>query len=96
MLLDGTAKTQVQPNSGLQSSPVTMLGPEQGLSGTVSGGPLEPPTRNALETALNEEINEHLGYECITLSGVEDGQFVTSHAHSRQVGASAPTGRTVD
>lgn len=39
------------------------LAREQGLSPTGPDGPLELFTKNVLETALNEELTEHLGHE---------------------------------
>jgi transposase-like protein len=46
---------------------------EQGLSLTGPDGLLKQLTKSVLETALNEEITEHLGHEKHGLAGTESG-----------------------
>ncbi|MGI5519916.1 IS256 family transposase [Micromonospora sp. CA-259024] len=48
---------------------------EQGLSLTGPDGLLKQLTKSVLETALNEEMTEHLGYEKHESAGVESGNI---------------------
>src|SRR2546430_13865660 len=49
------------------------LAREQGLSLTGPGGLLKQLTKTVIETALNEEITEHLGYEKNDPDGLGQG-----------------------
>ncbi|MBK7722788.1 MAG: IS256 family transposase [Austwickia sp.] len=64
-----TAKTKPEPSAEelaakeLAAKELVRLAKEQGLSLTGPDGLLKQFTRNVLETALNEEMTEHLGHE---------------------------------
>ncbi len=68
-LSDMTAKTKPEPSAEelaakeLAAKELVRLAKEQGLSLTGPDGLLKQFTRNVLETALNEEMTEHLGHE---------------------------------
>src|SRR5437763_13433037 len=63
--LDGVAKKKPAQQSAEQQAAVELvrLAKEQGLSLTGPDGLLKQLTKTVLETALNEEMTEHLGYE---------------------------------
>jgi len=63
--LDGVAKKETDEQSAEQQAAVELvrLAKEQGLSLTGPDGLLKQLTKTVLETALNEEMTEHLGYE---------------------------------
>jgi putative transposase len=63
--LDGVTKKKVAEQSAEQQAAVELvrLAQEQGLSLTGPDGLLKQLTKTVLETALNEEMTEHLGYE---------------------------------
>jgi transposase-like protein len=63
--LDGVTKKKAAEPSAEQQAAVELvrLAQEQGLSLTGPDGLLKQLTKTVLETALNEEMTEHLGYE---------------------------------
>ena len=63
--LDGVTKKKPAEQSAEQQAAVELvrLAQEQGLSLTGPDGLLKQLTKTVLETALNEEMTEHLGYE---------------------------------
>src|SRR3984893_16965257 len=63
--LDGVTKKKAAEQSAEQQAAVELfrLAQEQGLSLTGPDGLLKQLTKAVLETALNEEMTEHLGYE---------------------------------
>src|ERR1044071_5833841 len=63
-LEDVTKKKQVEQSAEQQAArELVRLAQEQGLSLTGPDGLLKQLTTTVLETALNEEMTEHLGYE---------------------------------
>lgn len=63
-LSDMTAKKKPDPSAEeIAAKELVRLAKEQGLSLTGRDGLLKQFTKNVLETALNEEITEHLGHE---------------------------------
>jgi putative transposase len=63
-LSDMTVKKKNEPSAEeLAAKELVRLAKEQGLSLTGPDGLLKQVTRNVLETALNEEMTEHLGDE---------------------------------
>ena len=63
-LSDMTAKKKPEPSEeDLAAKELVRLAKDQGLSLTGPDGLLKQFTRNVLETALNEEMTEHLGHE---------------------------------
>jgi putative transposase len=63
--LDGVAKKKADQQSAEQQAAVELIraAKEQGLSLTGPDGLLKQLTKTVLETSLNEEMTEHLGYE---------------------------------
>jgi transposase-like protein len=63
--LDGVSKKKAAEQSAEQRAAVELvrLAQEQGLSLTGPDGLLKQLTKTVLETALNEEMTDHLGYE---------------------------------
>jgi putative transposase len=63
--LDGVTKKKAAEQSAEQQAAVELvrLAQERGLSLTGPDGLLKQLTKTVLETALNEEMSEHLGYE---------------------------------
>src|ERR1700689_4028370 len=63
--LDGVAKKKDTEQSAEQQAAVELvrLAKEQGLSLTGPDGLLKQLTKTVIETALSEEMTEHLGYE---------------------------------
>jgi putative transposase len=63
--LDGVTKKKAAEQSAEQQAAVELvrLAQEQGLSLTGPDGLLKQLTKTVLETALNEEMTDHLGYE---------------------------------
>ena len=63
--LDGVAKKKIDEQSAEAQAAVELvrLANEQGLSLTGRDGLLKQLTKTVIETALNEEMTEHLGYE---------------------------------
>ncbi len=71
---DVTAKKKPEPSAEQQAAAeLVRLAKEQGLSLTGPDGLLKQLTKTVLETALNEEITEHLGYEKHDPAGVGAG-----------------------
>jgi transposase-like protein len=63
-LSDMTAKTKPEPSAEeVAAKELVRLAKEQGLSLTGPDGLLKQFTKNVLETALHEEMTEHLGHE---------------------------------
>src|SRR5215213_1702716 len=63
-LNDVEKKKAGEPSAGAQAAAeLVRLAKERGLSLTGPDGLLKQLTKTVLETALNEEITEHLGYE---------------------------------
>src|SRR3954449_3273351 len=75
-LSDMTAKKQSEPSAEeLAARELVRLAKEQGLALTGPDGLLKLFTKNVLETALNEEMTEHLGHE---KNRVESGRESTN------------------
>jgi hypothetical protein len=72
--LDDVVKKKQADQSAERKAAVELirLAQEQGLSLTGPDGLLEQLTKTVLETALNEELTEHLGYEKHDLVGRVD------------------------
>ncbi len=63
-LNDMTAKKKPEPSAEeIAAKELVRMAQEQGLSLTGPDGLLKQFTKNVLETALNEEMTEHLGHE---------------------------------
>lgn len=63
-LEDVTKREPAEPSAEQQAATeLVRLAREQGLSLTGPDGLLKQLTKTVLETALNEEMTEHLGYE---------------------------------
>jgi len=75
--LDGVAKRKADEQSAEQLAAVELvrLAKEQGLSLTGPDGLLKQLTKTVLETALNEEMTEHLGYEKHDPAGAGTGNI---------------------
>jgi transposase-like protein len=59
-----SVKKKPEPSAEKEAAQeLVRLAQEQGLSLTGPGGLLEQFTKSVLETALNEEMTEHLGHE---------------------------------
>src|SRR5258706_8836021 len=73
--LDGVTKKKPAEQSAeaQAAAELVRLAQEQGLSLTGPDGLLKQLTKTVLETALNEELTEHLGYEKHDLAGKETG-----------------------
>ena len=79
--LDGVAKKKQAEESAEQQAAAELvrLAQEQGLSLTGPDGLLKQLTKTVLETALNEEMTEHLGYEKHDPAGAGTGQYPQRH-----------------
>ena len=75
--LDGVAKKKAAEQSAEQQAAVELvrLAREQGLSLTGPDGLLKQLTKTVIETALNEEMTEHLGYEKHDPAGAGTGNI---------------------
>jgi transposase-like protein len=75
--LDGVTKKKPAEESAEQQAAAELvrLAQEQGLSLTGPDGLLKQLTKAVLETALNEEMTEHLGYEKHDPAGVGAGNI---------------------
>jgi putative transposase len=75
--LDGVAKKKPAEQSAEQQAAAELvrLAHEQGLSLTGPDGLLKHLTKTVLETALNEEMTEHLGDEKPDPPGAGTGRF---------------------
>ncbi len=73
---DVTKRKQAEPSAEQQAAvELIRLAKEQGLSLTGPDGLLKQLTKTVLETALNEEMTEHLGYEKHDSAGVGAGNI---------------------
>ena len=73
---DVAKKKQAEPSAEQQAAvELVRLAQEQGLSLTGPDGLLKQLTKTVLETALNEEMTEHLGYEKHDPPGVGTGNI---------------------
>jgi len=73
-LNDVVNKKPAEQSAELQAATeLVRLAKEQGLSLTGPDGLLKQLTKTVLETALNEELTEHLGYEKHDSTGVGAG-----------------------
>jgi putative transposase len=75
--LDGVTKKETDEQSAEAQAAVELvrLAREQGLSLTGPDGLLKQLTKTVLETALNEEMTEHLGYEKHDPAGAGTGNI---------------------
>jgi putative transposase len=75
--LDGVAKKKAGEQSAEQQAAAELvrLAKEQGLSLTGPDGLLKQLTKTVLETSLNEELTEHLGYEKHDPTGAGSGNI---------------------
>jgi putative transposase len=74
--LDGMAKKQAEQSAEQQAAAeLVRLAKEQGLSLTGPDGLLKQLTKSVLETSLNEEMTEHLGYEKHDPAGAGTGNI---------------------
>ncbi len=75
--LDGVAKKKAGEQSAEQQAAIELvrLAKEQGLSLTGPDGLLRQLTKTVLETSLNEEMTEHLGYEKHDPAGAGTGNI---------------------
>src|ERR1700722_9379094 len=75
--LDGVTKKKPAEQSAEQQAAAELvrLAQEQGLSLTGPDGLLKQLTKAVLETALNEEMTEHLGYEKHDPAGASSGNI---------------------
>ena len=75
--LDGVTKKKPAEQSAEQQAAAELvrLAQEQGLSLTGPDGLLKQLTRTVLETTLNEEMTEHLGFEKYDPAGVGTGNI---------------------
>jgi transposase-like protein len=75
--LDGVTKKKPAEQSAEQQAAAELvrLAQEQGLSLTGPDGLLKQLTKTVLETALNEEMTEHLGYEKHDPAAAETGNI---------------------
>src|SRR5882757_7115784 len=95
--LDGVTKKKPAEQSAEQQAAAELvrLAQEQGLSLTGPDGLLKQLTKTVLETALNEEMTEHLGYEKHDPAGAGSGNIrngsrskvmrAENHVHAGQV-----------
>ena len=73
-------KKPAEPSAEQQAAAeLVRLAKEQGLSLTGPDGLLKQLTKTVLETALNEELTEHLGYEKHDPAGAGVGQHPQRH-----------------
>jgi|GEM_PF-2219788 len=76
-LSDMTTKKRPDPTAEeVAARELVRLAQEQGLSLTGPDGLLKQFTKNVLETALNEEMTEHLGHEKNRAPGERDSANV--------------------
>ena len=85
-LSDMTAKTRPDPTAEeVAARELVRLAQEQGLSLTGPDGLLKQFTKNVLETALNEEMTEHLGHEKNRAPGERDSGNVRNGTRTKTV-----------
>ena len=89
---DMTKKKPEPSAEEIAAKELVRLAKEQGLSLTGPGGLLKQFTKNVLETALNEEMTEHLGHEKNRVAEGRDSTNVRNGVRSKTVltGASGP------
>src|SRR4051812_14941336 len=98
--LNGVAKKKTEQSAEQQAAiELVRLAKEQGLSLTGPDGLLKQLTKTVLETSLNEEMTEHLGYEKHDPAGAGTGQHPYGSGadtgltgHSWPVGVGNPAG----
>jgi putative transposase len=74
--LDGVAKKKAEPTAEQAAAlELVRLAREQGLSLTGPDGLLKQLTKTVIETSLNEEMTEHLGYEKHDPAGAGTGNI---------------------
>src|SRR3954447_17745691 len=75
--LDGVAKKKTEEQSAEQraAAELVRLAKERGLSLTGPDGLLKQLTKTVIETALGEEMTEHLGYEKHAPAGAGTGNI---------------------
>ena len=95
-LNDMTAKKKSEPCAEeIAARELVRVAKEQGLSLTGPDGLLKQFTKSVLETALNEEMREHLGHEKNRAPGARDSANVRNGLAFRRAdlpSTSAPTG----
>ena len=85
-LSDMTAKKRTDPTAEeVAARELVRLAQEQGLSLTGPDGLLKQFTKNVLETALNEEMTEHLGHEKNRAPGERDSANVRNGTRTKTV-----------
>jgi len=85
-LNDMTAKKRPEPSAEeIAARELVRLAKEQGLSLTWPDGLLKQFTRSVLETALNEEMTEHLGHEKNRAPGARDSANVRNGTRAKTV-----------
>jgi len=85
-LNDMTAKKNPEPSAEETAArELVRLAKEQGLSLTGPDGLLKQFTKSVLETALNEEMTEHLGHEKNRVPGARDSTNVRNGTRSKTV-----------
>jgi putative transposase len=85
-LNDMTAKKRPEPSpEEIAAKELVRLAQERGLSLTGPDGLLKQFTKNVLETALNEEMTEHLGHEKNRASGDRDSANVRNGTRPKTV-----------
>jgi hypothetical protein len=89
--LDGVTKKKPAEQSAEQQAAAELvrLAQEQGLSLTGPNGLLKQLTKAVLETALNEEMTEHLGYEKHDPAGAGAGN-IRNGTRAKTVSFDAP------
>ena len=74
--LDGVTKKKAEPTAEQAAAlELVRLAKEQGLSLTGPDGLLKQLTKTVIETSLNEEMTEHLGYEKHDPAGAGTGNI---------------------
>ncbi len=85
-LNDMTAKKRPEPSAEeIAARELVRLAKEHGLSLTGPDGLLKQFTRSVLETALNEEMTEHLGHEKNRAPGARDSANVRNGTRAKTV-----------
>jgi len=85
-LNDMTAKKKPEPSAEeIAARELVRLAKEQGLSLTGPDGLLKQFTKSVLETALNEEMTEHLGHEKNRAPGARDSANVRNGTRAKTV-----------
>jgi len=85
-LNDMTAKKRPEPSAEeIAARELVRLAKEQGLSLTGPDGLLKQFTKSVLETALNEEMTEHLGHEKNRAPGARDSANVRNGTRAKTV-----------